>query len=440
MTQTTERQSSSTSLTADVLAGRLSADVLAARLSADVLAARLSADGTLCSCKGRYCTDIVAATPRERLRVSPRSAALSVAIFGATLGLLAVVAAAQRVIGWILVAATLAGLLHPLVSLLARKVPRGLASVLIMLTLAGTVGTVAYRLVDDIQRETRRLQEAGPERAREIERSERFGDFARDIRLAERTERFLQELPERLRGGTTAEALQAAATRGVAFLATGVLTIFFLQHGPRLARAARNQLRDEARRDRLEKLSIAVFHRAFGYAGASITMSLAAGLAAYLIARMAEVPGPAALGVWVALWDLVPLAGALVGALPIVVLAAASSGDRALAVALAFVAYQMMENVLIQRNVERPIVRVGPFVTLAASLVGLELSGVAGALLAVLAATIVLTAMDELAERPVEPAPEEEHPAEVADRPPEDEEPAEEDLKEPKEAAERSAD
>jgi predicted PurR-regulated permease PerM len=351
--------------------------------------------------KGQYCTGIVAATPRERLRVSPRSAALSVAIFGATLGLLAVLAAAQRVIGWILVAGTLAGLLHPLVSLIARKLPRGLASVLVMLTLAGTLGTVVYRLVDDIQRETRRLQEAGPERAREIEESERFGEFARDIRLAERTDRFLQELPERLRGGTTAEALQAAATRGVAFLATGVLTVFFLQHGPRLARSARDQFRDQARRERLEALAVAVYHRAFGYAGASLAMSVAAGLAAYLVARLAAVPGPAALGVWVGLWDLVPLAGALVGALPIVALAAASSGERAVVVALAFVAYQIVENVLVQRNVERSTVRVGPFVTLAAGLVGLELSGVAGALLAVLAATMAVTAMDELAE----PAP-----------------------------------
>lgn len=369
--------------------------------------------------KGRYRTGIVAATPRERLRVSPRSAVLSVAIFGATLGLLAVVAAAQRVIGWILVAGTLAGLLHPLVSVLARKLPRGMASVLVMLTLAGTLGTVAYRLVDDIQRETKRLQEAGPERAREIEASERFGDFARDIRLAERTDRFLQELPERLRGGTTAEALQAAATRGVAFLATGVLTIFFLQHGPRLARSARNQLGDESRRRRVETLSIAVYHRSFGYASAALAMSLAAGLAAYLVARLAEVPGPAALGVWVALWDLVPLAGALVGALPIVVLAAASSGERALVVALAFVAYQVVENVLVQRNIERSTVRVGPFVTLAAGLVGLELSGVAGALLTVLAATMALTAVDEMAA----PAPD----VEVA-------------LKEGPEQVERSAD
>jgi predicted PurR-regulated permease PerM len=341
---------------------------------------------------------MVAPTPRERLRVSPRSAAVAVAIFGATLALLAVVAAAQRVIGWILVAATVAGLLHPLVSILARRVPRAVATAVVMLTLVGTVAAIGYNLVDDVSREVGRLQEAGPERAREIERSPRFGAAARDMRLAERTDRFLKELPARLRGGTPAEALQAAATRGVAFLATGVLTIFFLQHGPRLARAARNQIHDTARRQRVEELAVVVYHRAFSYATSSLAMSLAAGLAAYLAARVAEVPGPAALGVWVGLWDLVPLAGAFIGALPIVILAAATSGERALVLVIAFVAYQAMENLLVQRSVERSTVRVGPFVTIAAGLVGLELSGVAGALLAALAATIVLTTVDQLSE------------------------------------------
>lgn len=343
---------------------------------------------------------------RERLRISPRSAVLSVAIFGATLALLAVVAAAQRVIGWILVAGAVAGLLHPVVSVLARRMPRAAATAIVMLTLVGAAGAIGYGLVDDVVNQTRRLQEAGPERAAAIERSDRFGAVAREVKLAEKTDRFLKGLPARLRGGTPAEAIQAAATRSVAFLATGVLTIFFLQHGPRLARGARRQVHDAERRRRLETLTVAVYHRAFAYATSSLGMSLAAGLFAYLAARMAEVPGPAALGVWVGLWDLVPLAGAFIGAVPIVVLAAATSGDRAVVLILAFVIYQMVENILVQRSVQTSTVRVGPFVTIAAGLVGVELSGVAGALLAVLAATIALTTLDQLAEPTLK-----EHPA-----------------------------
>lgn len=318
-------------------------------------------------------------------------------MLGATLAGLAVAAASRRVIGWILVAATLAGLLHPIVSWLQRRIRRGLAVLLVMVTLVGTAGVVIYALIDDVRAQTVRLQEVAPQRAEEIERSERYGEVARDLHLAERTRRFLDDLPRRLQGGSTADAIRAAATRGVAFLATGVLTIFFLQHGPRIAAAAIRQVSDPRRRERLRAVVPVVYARAFGYAASSLTMALAAGLFAFAAARAADVPGPAALGIWVGLWDLVPLGGTLVGAIPIVALAAVTSSGDASWLAAAFIAYQMAENLLVERPVEAQTVHVGPFVTLAAGLVGLELAGVPGALLAVLAATIAIAAADEVA-------------------------------------------
>ncbi|HEX6597023.1 MAG TPA: AI-2E family transporter, partial [Acidimicrobiales bacterium] len=173
----------------------------------------------------------------ERLRLTPRSVLLAVGMFGITVSTLAVLAAARRVIGWILVAAVIAGLLHPVVSHLERRMRRGLAVLIVMVGLLSSAGAAVYNLVDDVAEETRRLQQAAPERARQLERSERFGELATDLRLEERTRRFLEDIPERLRGGTPAEALRAAGSRGVAFLATTVLTVFFLLHGPRLSAA-----------------------------------------------------------------------------------------------------------------------------------------------------------------------------------------------------------
>ena len=357
--------------------------------------------------------------PRPRLRLSARSAVLAVAMLGATLAVLRLLEAAQRVIGWLLVAATFAALLHPVVARLQRRVPRGLAVAVVMAGALGAAAAVGFGLVDDIQDETRRLQDAAPGRAEKLERSERFGELARDLDLAARTRRFLDELPERLRGGTPAQALRAAATRGVAFLATGVLTVFLLLHGPRLAKAAASQLHDERRRAQLERVGEAVYRRAFGYARGSLAMAGMAGLFGYAAARMADLPGPAPLGFWVGLWDLVPVAGAFSGALPLVALAAATSGERALALAAVFVAYQAGEYLLLQRRLEARTLRVGPFVTLAAGLVGIELSGVAGALLCVLAAAMAMAAADELAAED-EPAADVQGPA---DEPPAAQEP-----------------
>jgi predicted PurR-regulated permease PerM len=215
--------------------------------------------------------------------------------------------------------------------------------------------------------------------------------------LAERVERLVEDAPERLRGGTPAEALRAAATRGVAFLATGVLTLFLLLHGTRLAKGAVAQVHDEERRFRIEEVAVRVTQRGFGYARGTIAMAALSGMFAYASASVAGVPGPAPLGLWAALWDVVPVIGVVVGTLPIVILAAATSPTEALVLALAFAAYQAVETLFLQRWVERRSVRVGPFLTVAAGFGGLELYGVGGALIALLAATLVVALVDELA-------------------------------------------
>ena len=52
----------------------------------------------------------------ERLRLTPRSALAAVAMFGLTLGFLTMFAASRRVLGWVVAAATIAGVVHPLVA------------------------------------------------------------------------------------------------------------------------------------------------------------------------------------------------------------------------------------------------------------------------------------------------------------------------------------
>ena len=318
-------------------------------------------------------------------------------MFGAALAFVRLVMASQRVLGWIFAAAAIAGLLYPLVTWLSRRMPRGIAVAVVFLGTVGSVGVVAYGAIDGLVRETRVLQEAAPRRAAQLERSDRFGDLARDFKLTDRVRRFVDEAPERLRGGTPAEAFRSAATRGVAFLATGVLSLFFLLHGPRLAGAAARQIHDATKRATVERAALSAYRRGFGYTRFTIAMSVAAGLFAYVVARIAEVPGPAPLAVWAALWDAVPILGALVGTAPIVVLAVAVSPAKGIVLAGVFVVYQILEGVLVQRRVEHHTIKVGPFLTVVAGFAGLELYGLGGALLVMLAVVLAVAVADELA-------------------------------------------
>lgn len=340
---------------------------------------------------------MAAAERAERLRVSNRSVVLFVALIGLTLLALRMVAAAERVIGWMLVAAAVAGLLDAGVRrLVARGWPRGRAVlVLAALTLAG-IGVTTYRVVDDVQRGTALLQRAAPDAAQRIEESERFGEVATTLRLRDRTEEFMKKLPDRLRGGTAADALRSAATRGVAFLTTSVLMLFLLTHGQKLAEAGVAQLRDERRRRRVRQVGRVAYERAFGYARGTLLMAMLAGGVAYAAALVADVPGAAPLALWVALWDVVPIIGAVFGAAPIIILAAVNDPMHGVVLAVVFVAFQLFEDLVLQPHLENRSMRLGPFLTVAAGFAGLEIRGIPGALIAVLAVAAVAAALDEV--------------------------------------------
>ena len=335
--------------------------------------------------------------PIERLRISPRSAVLLVALLGITLALLRLVVASQRVLGWILTAAVVAAMLQPLVGFLERKIPRGIAVAVVVLATAGLGGVIAYGSVHGLVHETDKLERALPKRAAELERSQRFGEAAREFKLGERTKRFVNEVPARLRGGTPADALRSAATRGVAFLATGVLSIFFLLHGPRLLRGGLSQIRDVNRRDRAERILTASYRRGFGYARGTAAIAVVAGLLAYVVARVAQVPGPAPLGVWVGMWDVVPVIGTFVGALPIVILAGVSSATKAIIAALVFIGFQAFEQFVLQRPLEHRTIKLGPFLTVVGGFAGLELYGIGGALMVLMLAAVAVAVADEWA-------------------------------------------
>lgn len=330
------------------------------------------------------------------LRLSPASVVLAVVLLGAALGGLALVAASLRVLGWIVTAATLAGLLHPVVERLRWHLPRALALAVVVLVSVGVAAGIGYAVIDEINEQVHELQDAVPEAARDIEDSERFGEAAREIDLAKRAEAFVDELPSRLRGGDVQDALRSAATRGVAFLATGVLTIFFLIHGPRLLQAAIRQL-PMRRQEDAARIGRSVYRRAWSYVAGSLSMAVMAGLVAYGCAYALDLPGKAPLALWMALLDPIPLVGVVLGGAPLILLAGTTATWQA-TVAVAFVlgAWQAVEALRLQRKVEARSLHLGAFVTIVVAMVGLELYGIGGALIGLVAVVLVAATLDEV--------------------------------------------
>lgn len=330
------------------------------------------------------------------LRVSARSIILTIAGLGVTFLALRMAVAAVRVLGWIAAAAAIALLLTPVVERLRRRMPRGLAVLVVTLVTLGGAGLAGYGVGASLVRQYQGVRSAIPQVVERVERSERFGDVAREARLSERAQEFVDAIPERLRGGEPAEAVRAAATRGVAFVITAILSIFFLLHGPKLLVGALGQLPDHLQ-ERVCRIVGRAGARASRYATLTLAQAVVAGVVGYGIARALSVPGAAALGLWLAMWAVVPLVGSFVGALPIVVIAAAQNPWHGVAAGLFFVAYQIAEDLLSQRAINRRSMRLGPFLTTLAGAAGLELYGLGGALVATLALALVVAGLAEVA-------------------------------------------
>jgi predicted PurR-regulated permease PerM len=335
----------------------------------------------------------------RRLHVSVRSVVLVVASIGLALTVRNVFEKATRVLGWFAAAAVVAALVYPMVGLVSRYVRRGVALLLVVLVLLGTIGGVVYAAVGDVRRELDHLQEVAPEAAQRIEESDRYGEAARDFRLRERVESFVDQLPERLAGGETAEAIRSATTRGLAYFVAFVLTLFLVLHGPRIVGGGVGLIEAPARRAYVERVLRRAYQRSWRYLLGTLGIALATGLYAYVWARLADLPGATVLAIFVALTSIVPNVGVAVGALPLMLLALGlEPGSRwPLALAVVFVMWQVLDVAVLRRMLARRSIAIGPVVTTLVAMLGIDLYGIGGALVGLALAVFVVSVVDELA-------------------------------------------
>ena len=120
-----------------------------------------------------------------------------------------------------------------------------------------------------------------------------------------------------------------------------------------------------------------------GYMTGNLLISACAGLFGLVTLTILGVPSPVVLALWVAFADLIPLVGATLGAIAAVIAAFFVSPTVGIVALVAFVLYQQFENSVLQTVIMSRTVRVNPLVVLLSVLIGVELFGFVGALLAV---------------------------------------------------------
>ena len=195
-----------------------------------------------------------------------------------------------------------------------------------------------------------------------------------------------------------------SVTKGVINIVIGIVTIVFLtffmvMEGPAWVDRLYSLLPPESQ-PRWRRVGQDIYRTVGGYVTGNLLISLIAGVLTTLVLLALGVPYAVALGLIVAILDLIPLAGATIAAIIIGAVAFIHSIVAGIVVIVFFVLYQQLENHVLQPLVYNRTVALSPLVILVSILIGAEIAGVLGALGAIpVAGTIQVLVVDYLRER-----------------------------------------
>ena len=182
-------------------------------------------------------------------------------------------------------------------------------------------------------------------------------------------------------------------------LAVVALTIYFLAGLPNVVNAAYRTV-PATRRTRARAIGDEILTQVGRYMLGSALNASIAGFATFVWTASTGIPYPAALGLLVALLDMVPVIGSTIGGAIVTLVALSVSMPVALATLVFYIAFRLTEDYLLLPKVMRHAVNVPPIVTVVAVLIGGALMGIIGALIAIpTAASLKLIAQEVLLPR-----------------------------------------
>ncbi len=287
----------------------------------------------------------------------------------------------RTVIALVLIAVVLAIAIEPAVAWMeGHRVPRWLASTLIVFTLAGCL--VGFAVVCESSLITQGRQVVQHVEALHQDAVERMPPaLLRLIRISPSSTRTSTVSDYAMRLGS--ELVTAVLGGAVAL----ILTIYFLIDGRRtwrwlVAYTPRNN------RSRVQETANAAREAILHYVVGNVATSSFAAITVFVALSLLHVPAALLLAVLAFVCDFVPVLGFIISAVPAVLLALTVSTTTAFMVAVIYVGYHMVENYLIGPKVYGGQLRLSNLAVLLAFAAGAELFGILGALLALPAAAM----------------------------------------------------
>ena len=317
----------------------------------------------------------------------PRTIFRVIGLLIATAIVLEVIWIARHVLSWVFIALFLALALNPAVDWLERRISRrGAAAAIVFFAALVAIVGIAYLFIPTLIHQVNDFAGKVPDYLHDLTKGRgRLGFLQEKYHLVDKARKALREGGASKLFGVSGAALAVAKGVVNAVLATvtiAFMTFFMLLEGPAWIESFLRQLPDEPRQ-RWQRVGHEIYRTVGGYVTGNLLISLIAGSLTTIVLLIMGVPFAVALGLIVAILDLIPLAGATIAAIIVGGVAFLHSIPAGIVVVVFFIVYQQIENHLLQPIVYGRTVQLSPLVILISVLIGAELAGVLGALAAI---------------------------------------------------------
>lgn len=324
------------------------------------------------------------------------------------LGLWALARAAGTVLLILLVASVVALILNPLVRMLERiRVPRGLAIATVYLSWVAVIVGIGVALSAPVSTQVSHFQDDLPHLIRQANRDlTNVQNFLNrhgiKVHIQQQGQTALQTLQKDAlkRSGDilsfSRDLLQQIVTIGFDLVLILVLSIYLLVYGKQIGELVRRIMPDgDGTPD--DDYPLLVQRAVFGYVRGQVLFSLIMGASAALGLWILGVVGifpdgerfALFFGAFYGLMEFIPYIGPIIGPAPAIAVALFNDPISAVWVTLMFIALQQLEGHFVAPQVFRISLRINPIVIILSLLLGYELYGIVGALIALPIAAVI---------------------------------------------------
>jgi predicted PurR-regulated permease PerM len=318
------------------------------------------------------------------------------------------------------IAIFLAVALGPAVDFFSKRLPRAasilLVYVLIFCVFSGVLALVVPPVINGASDLSRDI----PTYIDDLRNNKAIRDFDNKYSVTSRLQEEAKKLPEKL--GDAAGALQsiAAGAFNAAFQLLTILTMtfFLLLDGKRFAKFLLGRFGGE-HEDRLEGVLGRIYRSTSGYVSGALTITTINGFLTFCVLTILAVPFAVPLAVLMSFFGLIPLVGATIGGVIILVVTLFTDFPSATIIyAIFLILYQQVENNVLQPFIFKRAVNVHPLAVIVGILAGSALLGVVGALVAIPVVAALQIVLREFFGQQHEAPPELEPPDEPPPLPP----------------------